>query len=938
MSDYIAATTHVDTVNHLLVFDSEGYYVVGDEQWQDIEFTATVTYNGGNIGIAPRIYDTNFYMFLSIHNENEDDLGTTQVGFANLSAQVTYQTQNIAQAKLAPLVLGQDYTFKVEIKGTNYRILLNDVAIFNIEYPGMSKGKVGVYSTAGNACKSIEVISLFADGWATSVNTVPGSIASIREEEDENKYLYLYAPTGSPTALYAEQYKDVAPNKPYTFSFNYKGEGRAKVMERNGTALIQYNYILPYSDVWVKEELTETISADCTTVTVSFLADAGDELMVNDVQYENKAFGTGYIHNESTTTSKVRESSFITYPSKDNINPDKGSLVMWFNPAIDYTLAAGLSPVLFEYGDTNPMRVHYDGATGSLKFQYGQAPVLSHITSLTRDTWYNITATWSQSKMEFYLGTTKVEQQGSFELPGSSSVIRIGQSTDATFDLFSGSIDETIILSNTISSDEVEMASQTVEPLTYSDSMIMRATFNYAIGNFNKSILEATLVPDYGSPVLVEKADGEPMRKVSFFDFYTGEYRTFNEELVQYDKDYDFVTISYHDVDVDQETFRITVTDAEGITYGEPLEMKGRKLYLALTPEEKDKLDGEYLHVTYQLEDSYTVDFNIGVPDSFRVTLGKHDGQPFKMIYEGNGFTDEKLLTMVELNPLLNPNHEGFLYVTRNDEKVTSFRTKATPEDLPANGGSEALIVVEPLDVNGNYIGHCKLEVTSDLGTVIPAYDEQSIKLRDRAGRFLYRYRSPILTLEQTSRVEVQDSVNVIDVETGIGVQIPITLTTLAERNYVIVKDDTLEQIAQRYGSTIEDIAYTPDMMAKTKEKYGEVSSGTTNVSVMVSRARKYISESVGVTIKIPINYSSRQLQENNTSLKHDSMIAYLTNMLVDYMNTPATNLPTGLGELLDFNGDGMINILEVSWLQDKRLTTVLQDKYEAVLAWDNAN
>jgi hypothetical protein len=934
MSDYIAATTHVDSVNHLLVFDSEGYYVVGDEQWQDIEFTMTLTYSGGNIGIAPRIYDTNFYMFLSIHNEDTDELGTTQAGFANLSAQVTYETVSIAQAKIEPLIVGQDYTFRVEIKGTNYRILLNDVAIFNIEYPGMSKGKVGAYSTAGNACKSIEVKSLFADAWSTNVDTLAGAIASIRELENEDKYLYLYSLLD---AVVASQTRAVVSGTEHSLSFNYSGGGTVKILEVNGATPQYLTYVLADSVEWTRESFNHLVSADCTSVTIQFRASNGQELMANDVQLEPKAFATSYIHNESTSTTKVREGSFITYPSKDNINPDKGSLIMWFNPSIDYKAGGELSPVLFEYGSQNPMRVYYDGATGSLRFQYGTSSLL-HSVDLLKDTWYNITANWSSSKIEFYFGLTKVEQSGDFSMPDSSAVIRIGQSSDASFNLFNGAIDETIILSNVLSSEEVEVVNETIEPLTYSDAMIMRATFNYAIGNFNKSIIEATLVPDYGSPVLVEKADGKPMRKVSFFDFYSGEYRTFNEELVQYDKDYDFVTLSYHDVSIDQETFKMTVVDADGITYGEPLEMRGRKLYLSLTQDEKDKLDGEYLYVTYQLEDSYTVDFNIGVPDSFRVTLGKHDGQPVKMIYEGNGFTDEKLLTMVELNPLLSPNHEGFLYVTRNDEKVSAFRAKATPEDLPANGGSEALIVVEPLDSSGNYISHCKLEVTSDLGTVIPAYDEQSIKLRERAGRFLYRYRSPILTLEQTSRIELQDNVNVIDSETGIGVQIPITLTTLLEKDHVIVEGEKLEQIAQKHGSTIEDIAYTEDMMAKTKEKYGDATGATSSVDVVVQRARKYVAESVGQTIKIPVNYSSRQLQENQISIKHDDMIAYLTEMLVDYMNTPAMNLPTGLGDLLDFNNDGMISILEISWLQEKRLTTVLQEKYEAVLTWDNAN
>jgi hypothetical protein len=67
-------------------------------------------------------------------------------------------------------------------------------------------------------------------------------------------------------------------------------------------------------------------------------------------------------------------------------------------------------------------------------------------------------------------------------------------------------------------------------------------------------------------------------------------------------------------------------------------------------------------------------------------------------------------------------------------------------------------------------------------------------------------------------------------------------------------------------------------------------------------------------------------------------MIAYLIEFVVSYMNQPTASLPSGLGAILDFNNDGVINMDEVSWLKDNRLTTMLTDKYNAVLAWDRAN
>jgi len=912
MSDYIAATTHVDTTAKQLVFDSEGYYVVGDDRWQDITFTANITYQGGIIGLAPRIYDTNMYMFLFLYNQSGGENQTEVTGFASLDAQVTYDTYNIQQTQVEALVVGKTYEFKVVVRGTNYRISMDNKTIFNIEYPGMSKGKVGIYGTAGNTCSSIEVKSNFAQGWTTNLESIKGATAGIRELANEDKYLYLENPTT--TEVYAGQELTVNGGKTHTLSFNVLGGGTAKIIELNGAAPKTFNYVIPTTTEWKESIFTETLSADCTRVAIRF-AVANGNISVNAVQLEEKAFKTGYIHNDSVTEAKIRENSIITYPSKENIKVTSGTLVTNFKPAISYTDTTGLKPVIFEYGDASKIRLSYE--SGKLIFQYGNGQLASTMT-LEKDKWYNVVATWAASGIQLYIDGVKTELPGSFNLPDDSKLIYIGNTPDTTKNIFYGAIDETIILSTVIDEREVEAMLASVEPIADNASMIMRATFNHAIGNFNKSIIEATLTPDYGSPVIVEKADGTSMRKVSFFDFYTGEYRTYNEELVQYDSDYDYIEISYHDKEVDQENFLINVENADRITYGSPYRLEGKRLYLTLSEEEKKTLDGQNLYASYQLEDSYTVDFNIGVPDSFRVTLGKHDGQPVKVVYEGNGFTDEKLATMVEMNPMLNPNHEGFLYVTRNDEPVTSFRIKATPENLAANGADESLIVVEPLDANGNYISHCKLDVSCEQGTIIPTYDQESVKLRDRAGRFLYRYRAPILKLDNVKNLEVTDYISVIDKQTGLGVQVEITLSTLRERTHTITAGDTLESIASRYGSTVEDIAVASD---KT-----------------VEQVRAYIFANVGKTVEIPINYSAQELSKSPAEIAQDKMIGHMIELIVEYGDMRITELPTGLGALLDFNGDGLINIQEVKWLKENRLTLALEEKYNKIVAWEQAN
>jgi hypothetical protein len=670
------------------------------------------------------------------------------------------------------------------------------------------------------------------------------------------------------------------------------------------------------SDDWTRESFTETISADCTKVRVSFCV-TNQTMMANAIQFEDKPYDTSYIQNDSLTDTQVRDKSIITYPSKENINANKGSVSMWFNPSKDYLVGQNYTG-LFEYGPSSNRLLIYI-SNGYLRFKYGVASSIGYRIDLLKDNWYNVVVTWTESRIQLFVDGNKVESTGVFAPPDATDIIRIGHSAVSSYDMFNGAIDETIVYSSILTEEQINDALTSEDPVADSDAMIMRATFNYAIANFNKSIIEAALIPNYGSPVLVEKADGTAMRKVSFFDYYTGEYRTFNEEMIEYDKNYEYIELSYYDKDIDQQTFKINVVDGNGVTHGYNYTLKGKKLYLYLNDTEQAELHGEILFVTYQLNDSYTVDFNIGVPDAFRVTLGKHDGQGVKVTYEGNRFTDEKLATMVEMNPLLNPNHEGFLYVTRNDEKVTAFRTMATPTDLPANGGATSLIVVEPLDVNGNYISHCKLDVSCELGIIIPAYDEESIKLRDRAGRFLYIYHAPVKSFDDVKAYELTDYINVIDNETGVGVQIPITLTTLQEEDHVIGKGDTLESLAEKYGATIADIAYA---------------NGNKTVDAM----RSWVLSNEGATVQVPINYSKKEMEKASLEVRHDNMIAYLIDMVIDYMDKPVTQLPAGLGALLDFNGDGMININEVTWLKENRLTTVLENQYNLVLAWDTAN
>lgn len=915
MSNYIAATTMQDSANHRIIFNSEGYYMAGDSNWEDITFTASMIYDNGTIGIAPRVYEDNMYMTFSVANKVGDD-GTATEAIAKLDAQVTYTEIHLATTSISPLVKGAVYTIKAVITGTNYKIYLNDTLVFNIEYSSMARGKVGIYATAGNACTSIQVDSIFPDAWKIDASTKPGGIGNVRELENDDKYLYLYNPTAS--NMNGWQDINIVGGRPYTVSFNYMGTGTFRFIERNGAAPQTYTYALNNPADFKSYMTTRTFSSDCTRVGVLFTVINGQELSVNSVQLEQSAVATSYIHNDSATITYSRENSVITFPSKNNINQEQGTVSIWVKPIIDHAVA-GIVPTLFEYGDDNGViRLSY--ANGDFRLTYGTTAMVSYTAAFTPNTWYHIVGQWNGSKLNLYVNNVLRSASGNYALSGSSDVIHIGGSYRIGPYQFNGVVDETIVYKDVISAEDVAMLYNTTEQIPDNTSMVLRATFNYAVGNFNRNFVEATPAPQYGSPVILEKEDGTPLNKVSFFDYETGEYRTWNEEQIVYDGESDYLVVSYEDID--KENFEITIKDVSGVLYGENYNVDGYRIYHNFTDDERNELAGQTVLVAYQVNDAYTVDFNIGVPDSFRVNIGKHSGDPITIYYEGNDFQTEKLATMIELNPLLNPNHEGFLYITNNIEKVTSFKAKASMDYLPANGVTETIIVVEPMDMYGNFISHLQLDVTATKGTIIPAYDRDAILIRERAGRYLYKYTAPKIMFTDSGLLEEQDQINIIDKETGLGTQLSISLVTLQNLKHVIQKGETTIMIVDRYGVEVEDI----------------MSANRSDTITNYIELGNYIYNNPGESLIIPINYSATLMAKTKEEIAEEPMIGYLVNKLCQYMDQKTDDLPSGLGAILDFNSDGLVSIDEVQWINDNKLTGTILPKYSALKAWEKIN
>lgn len=793
-----ALTSTVSTPNgDALKWDSDGYYVFGEDNWRDIEVEATFIYKDGSIGILPRFYSPYTYMYFTIGKmlyETDSELNIVEEKDMMIFSLFTNgDSVELGKKDLdLPLVPDEVYTLKVTITRYNYQIYVNDVLEFNIDYGGETSGNTCLYATTGNECTEISVLSTFPEGWVTNVEGINESTAYLSEASNEERSIRLENPVNAIDALYAEQILTVTPGKDIAFTSSYTGECKMVVTLLEGVQTgMTKEVFAPLQETWTRIEGSASIPADCTKVSIRFMVQPGKEASVKEPQLEMATSATSYIPNTSTTEPAVRTGSFLTFPAKEAIHPTHGTMSMWVRPNETYTAAVNKRYMLFQYGDTvDGIIVCGEGA--SISMQHGSSFVAMSNVGLTKDTWNHIAITWGEASIGLHVNGVSQYAASESLFQEESETINVGIDRYSDYEVFHGAIDDLTIYKVELNEDEVFEIFESTEAVAAVGDMTFRATFDHAIGNFQKTYVEIPNSPAYGSPVIVQKEDGTELRKVSFFDYESGEYRTWNEEEVVYYGG-DYIKVSFHHLDTTN--FRVTVMDQAGNLLGDPHTIVGDKIYLTLSEEERKKYKRKTLRVRYQLEDSYTVDFNIEAADSFRLDIAKHDGQEVEVVYEGNRYSEEKLVEMVEMNPILNPNHKGFLYITNEQKPITSFKTKITPGDLPADGLSDALIIIEPVDEIGNHVCEANLEVSAEYGVIHPNLEMESVRLRQIAGRYIYKYIAPSKFSSTKGEIEnITDKIKIIDKETGIGIEKTITLCLYDE--YQITPPDATDEKA----------------------------------------------------------------------------------------------------------------------------------------------
>lgn len=708
-----------------LVFESDGYLLVHEDlRLEDYETVITYSTAGAHF-VATRFLTEIYYFGFRLERR-----GT---GWFLTAEEYRDGVSRILIEKQITQTLTSPYVMKVTVEGSKQVVSLNGITQLTMEYQNITSGYIALIEKTGSTVTNMTIDQLFPSGY--NINVLNNEYVKTDNLENEEAYVEF---DGTMSTMSFDISADVGTS--FTVSFDYDGQGKVTI-----------------------DGVTDTLNAagfarhvcsrhTITGVSRTVVIQPNGKLRIKNIQVEKGSVYLGYVPTE--TTIGVRPKSEVSFPTKRNLYLE-GSL---YYKGSFRSNASTVKKILLKTGNLELGIVNRQAY-----LNIGGVIAQTVAASTLKD--FIVRASWSSNGMSVSLeGST----YASAEYNGAL-LITIGNSmmlTDSSA-FYDGAIDDLVIWKKTTPMKELQLLTPAYNPMSRS----FTSDFNDVISSKEKTFVEATLAPIDGSPILVQD-DAGALEKVAFFDMETADYRTWNEEFVTYDGRSDYLLISYANIDTDN--FKAAVYYGD-VFVGFPEKVEDRKVYLALTNEQKKEYLGEELTIRYQVNRSYVIDYKHAPVDSYRVQLAKAQGKELTVVQEGNRMNQMRLSTEVELNPLENSHSEGFLYITNQVQEIGGFRVFLTPDKLQADGIETSMLVIEPIDLEGNEVVGASLDVTASNGLIEPMVSRKYAKIRSTGGRYYYTYHAPYIQTKIERQVQGV-SINIKDRKTGIGTEVAVYL------------------------------------------------------------------------------------------------------------------------------------------------------------------
>lgn len=289
-----------------------------------------------------------------------------------------------------------------------------------------------------------------------------------------------------------------------------------------------------------------------------------------------------------------------------------------------------------------------------------------------------------------------------------------------------------------------------------------------------RPFMEATPAPNNESPILVKDAAGY-LDQQFFFNLENGKYETHNTEIFTL-ADKNYFNLSYPNIEI----LSLTINGEQFNNYY----FNNQRVYLMLEGWQHEYWLGKQIEVTYKVRRGYFVEWNEEAAyDSYLVKLTDTDNREISIVQEGNRSHSVKLATEIDLNPMVSPQHTGFIYLDKEPQVGQAFRLSVSSNYLSMDGMDSADFIVELIDKHGNEVLSPQIDVfimdeknakQSDYGSLSPIINYDTMQARNRAGRLYFRYRAPKLS----SKLPYKEKLFLVayDRQTGLGAHLPVHL------------------------------------------------------------------------------------------------------------------------------------------------------------------
>lgn len=733
--------------------DNEKFINILDDNIQEVFKTATnfkdITFKIKN--------ETNksFYIYPFYINENLN----VKINFEKLNEdfKITILFKSRTNEKKyyeGILNLENEFDLKIFQNKETIAVYINNSFIAIIKENIISYGTIAVQNCKDIAIKPINLISYLPSkdlGWSY----IQSEDHSYIFHNEKNEYVIenIFNEDGRKSSILIKEIDNLKVNNDYTFTYK---NNKLKILLDGKEVADKY-----------------TFKASKETINIEISNENKGIEVIDWIQLEEGVFNTSYMENKDIIN--YLDKSIFKVPTKNNIDRIAGTLVYEYVPNINQK-----EFTIFEIGDFKLIykedRYILYSVTSSMPNK--QITLIQPLKE--RKTW--IVWTWinnSHKLLHIQANEIKSSKNETGEMNGIFNTMNFAP------DKYMSGIINNIDIYNL---DSFYLQETTENFLKYqkenSQNKIFGLNLSSQIEFFKKPFLESSLVPLDGSPILVRNNEGE-MQRQFFFDENTGKYRDYNEEYLTYLGNRE-IKVSYNQLDEKfNPTIKVISGMNKGLEIGQPVSIKDNVIKMTIGNEESQALFGEEIVVTYKIKNSYNIEFNEkSANDSYIINLDNPNGEDIIVTQEGNRFSNKKLAKEIELNPILNPRHEGFLYITKNSQTTNSFRIQVSSDMVSANGMDSADIMIEAIDEYGNEVLSPYLDIyiiddsgieTNQYGSITPIINYETMKARNTSGRLYMRYNSPYLSIKEINR-EKKIYIVVYDRFNKIGTQISLIL------------------------------------------------------------------------------------------------------------------------------------------------------------------